>query len=186
MAIDGRQKKFAEEMLKDWNQTKAAIRAGYSANSAHVTASRLMKDAKVLAHIARLRDALASEGTALLDEDQEEYGWKEHEEILIQQHRAQLAHYVQGGKVILTDDMPNPAALKSVKQKVYTTKDGREHIETFIELYDSQQAWNELVKLREMRKQKANGGEIGVQAVPMKVEFQLITGQPRKPQGEES
>lgn len=38
---------FALEYLKDFNGTQAAIRAGYAKKSAHVTASRLLKKAKV-------------------------------------------------------------------------------------------------------------------------------------------
>lgn len=38
---------FAREYLKHFNITKAAIAAGYSSRSAHVTGSRLLNDAKV-------------------------------------------------------------------------------------------------------------------------------------------
>ena len=38
---------FILEYLKDRNGTQAAIRAGYAPKSAHVTASRLLRDAKV-------------------------------------------------------------------------------------------------------------------------------------------
>ena len=44
-----KQRAFVLEFAVDRNATQAAIRAGYSAGSAHVTASRLLKNAKVLA-----------------------------------------------------------------------------------------------------------------------------------------
>lgn len=52
-----RRRRFAEEYIKDLNGTKAAIRVGYSPRSAHVTASRLLTDAKVIGLIAELTSA---------------------------------------------------------------------------------------------------------------------------------
>jgi phage terminase small subunit len=46
---------FVSEYVIDMNATRAAIRCGYAANSAAVTASRLMKDPWVKAEIARYR-----------------------------------------------------------------------------------------------------------------------------------
>lgn len=45
--------RFAKEYTVDLNGTQAAIRAGYSEKSAHVTACRLLKDAKVQAAIQK-------------------------------------------------------------------------------------------------------------------------------------
>ncbi len=45
-----KQKRFVREWLIDMNGTRAAIRAGYSAQSAANTASRLMKDPDVQAY----------------------------------------------------------------------------------------------------------------------------------------
>jgi phage terminase small subunit len=42
-----KQKRFVEEYLVDLNATQAAVRAGYSPSSAHVTASRLLSKADV-------------------------------------------------------------------------------------------------------------------------------------------
>ena len=50
-----RRQRFAEMMLVCSSATKAAIAAGYSEKSAHVTACRLLKDANVEAEISRLR-----------------------------------------------------------------------------------------------------------------------------------
>ena len=62
-----RREKFATEYIKDANGRQAAIRAGYSPKSAHVTASRLLNDAKVQARIAAL---IAKRGERLeIDQD---------------------------------------------------------------------------------------------------------------------
>ncbi len=47
-----KQERFVEEYLVDLNATAAAVRAGYSAKSAHVEGSRLLTNAKVAAAIA--------------------------------------------------------------------------------------------------------------------------------------
>lgn len=54
-----KQRRFAEEYLKDTNATKAYQRAGYSAkkeSTAHVNSSRLLHTAKVQAYIQELMD----------------------------------------------------------------------------------------------------------------------------------
>ena len=50
-----RQERFCREYLVDLNGSKASIRAGYAARSAHVTASRLLRNPKVAARIAELQ-----------------------------------------------------------------------------------------------------------------------------------
>lgn len=52
----GSPEKFAHEYIIDLNGQEAAKRAGYSEKSAHVTASRLLKNAKVQALIAQLTE----------------------------------------------------------------------------------------------------------------------------------
>lgn len=49
-------RKFTLAYVQCFNATQAAIDAGYSENSAHVTGSRLLKDAKVAAAIQRFFD----------------------------------------------------------------------------------------------------------------------------------
>jgi phage terminase small subunit len=51
--------RFVEEYLVDLNATQAAIRAGYSASAAKVTASRLLTDANVASAISDLRSKLS-------------------------------------------------------------------------------------------------------------------------------
>ena len=58
--ISAKRRRFAEEYVLDGNATAAAIRAGYSARSAHVTACRMLKEPVVQAAVAE-RQALVAE-----------------------------------------------------------------------------------------------------------------------------
>jgi len=49
--LSEKQKIFCQAMLSGNNATQAAIAAGYKKNSAHVSASRLLKDAKIRAYL---------------------------------------------------------------------------------------------------------------------------------------
>ncbi len=51
MALTAKQKKFCEEYLIDLNATQAAIRAGYSPETATEQGSRLLTNVKVRVHI---------------------------------------------------------------------------------------------------------------------------------------
>jgi phage terminase small subunit len=55
---EARAERFCQEYLKDHNGTQAAIRAGYSARSASVQASRLLTNAKVKQCLAELEEEL--------------------------------------------------------------------------------------------------------------------------------
>ena len=66
--MNARQARFCEEYLVDLNATQAAIRAGYSANTAESTASRLLRNAKVSTRIAELSEK-RSEATGRKAED---------------------------------------------------------------------------------------------------------------------
>ncbi len=56
-------KRFISEYLVDSNATQAAIRAGYSPRSAHVTGCRLLKHPKVATVFARARAKVEKETT---------------------------------------------------------------------------------------------------------------------------
>ena len=55
-----RQTRFVKEFLVDRNGTQAAIRAGYAARGAHVTASRLLRDPKILGAVQAKVEEIAS------------------------------------------------------------------------------------------------------------------------------
>lgn len=54
-----KQKKFADEYLVDLNATQAAIRAGYSEQSASVQACKLLKKGNIASYINTKREVLA-------------------------------------------------------------------------------------------------------------------------------
>lgn len=64
MSLTPRQQRFVDEYLIDLNATQAAIRAGYSAGSAEVEGSRLLRNAKVAAEVSS-RKAERSERTEI-------------------------------------------------------------------------------------------------------------------------
>lgn len=51
-ALTDKQKAFVREYLKDFNGTRAVIRAGYSENGASVQATRLLADARIVEQLA--------------------------------------------------------------------------------------------------------------------------------------
>jgi len=57
--LTAKQEKFCQEYIIDLNATNAAIRAGYSVKAAHVTSSRLLRNAKVMHIIAKKRQVIA-------------------------------------------------------------------------------------------------------------------------------
>lgn len=63
-----RRTRFVQEYLVDLNATQAAIRAGYSARSAHVTGARLLRDAKVAAATQAAMDQRAQRVGMTADE----------------------------------------------------------------------------------------------------------------------
>ena len=65
---DARQRdRFVEEYVKDLNPIQAAIRAGYTRKSAHVTGCRLLEDPKVLAAVEQGKAKAAA--AALVDRE---------------------------------------------------------------------------------------------------------------------
>lgn len=58
-SLNQRQQAFVREYIIDFNGTQAAGRAGYSAKSAEVTASKLLRNPKVAAAVAEAIDARA-------------------------------------------------------------------------------------------------------------------------------
>lgn len=54
-ALNGKQERFCQEYVIDYNGTKAALRAGYQERSARQQASRLLTNAAVLARVRELQ-----------------------------------------------------------------------------------------------------------------------------------
>ena len=58
VALTARRRAFAEQYLRDFNATQAAIRAGYAERSAHVQGSRLLSNDNVQAYIQKRLEQL--------------------------------------------------------------------------------------------------------------------------------
>jgi phage terminase small subunit len=71
---EDRRARFAQEYAKDLNATQAAIRSGYAPKSAHVTASRLLSDAKVQAIIQSLHARAAHKAGITVERTLQELG----------------------------------------------------------------------------------------------------------------
>ena len=64
--------RFVTEYLKDFNATQAAIRAGYSKRSAHVTASRILADPEISERIAAIQKRAAESAAITVERTQRE------------------------------------------------------------------------------------------------------------------
>lgn len=85
-----RRARFVAEYLKDFNAQQAAIRAGYAKGSAHVTASRLLRDPVIAAQIG----AAHAKANALA-------------EITVERTRQEIARIAFGDIRQLFDDAHN-------------------------------------------------------------------------------
>lgn len=54
-SITSKQERFCQEYIVDYNGAQAAVRAGYAANSARKTASRMLTNADILARVRELQ-----------------------------------------------------------------------------------------------------------------------------------
>ena len=63
-----KQAAFAREYLVDRNATQAAIRSGYSRNGAEVTGSKLLRNTKVAAKLAKGEEKLAHKADVSVEE----------------------------------------------------------------------------------------------------------------------
>ena len=132
MALTKKQKLFIEEYLIDLNATQAAIRAGYSPDSARQSGSDNMNNPYIRAHIDKAM-AERSKRTGI-----------NADRILIELAKIALlnpANVVNLDEATVRDDaLPEDlAAVASIKVKRFPTKDG-EGIEREIKFYDKSKA----------------------------------------------
>lgn len=133
--LSAKRQAFVEHyFIERFNQTKAAIRAGYSERSAHVTASRLLKNAKVLEAIQERMAGLKMSADEVIIN-------------LTEQGRSSMADFVSLGgrkedkpfidlkKALMNDKLHLVKKLKITEKHGNTTE-----YTTEIELYDKQAA----------------------------------------------
>lgn len=72
MALTAKQEVFCQQVAKGMSATEAAKGAGYAATSAHVTASRMMDQSKIIERIAELQRLVTERVTEKVAEAQSE------------------------------------------------------------------------------------------------------------------
>ncbi len=126
-----KEERFVLEYQQDGNGAAAAVRAGYAPKSAKVTASRLLTKANVKAALDKAREISTSRAQLLVDYVLGEVRLLAHSDI---------THYTvnDSGDVQLTQEAPLGAmrAIRSLKRRVITTKDGKTTRETELTLWD--------------------------------------------------
>ncbi len=114
---------FVQEYVKDFNGTKAAIRAGYSPASAHVEASRLLRNPKVAEAIDRemsqiassegiTRDGIISQLSRIANDDSTPAGTR----VSALRVLASIFGMLQGGYSQADTDSPLSKLLASMRQ----------------------------------------------------------------------
>jgi phage terminase small subunit len=122
MALNDKQKRFCEEYVVDLNAKQAAIRSGYSTNTAENQASRLLTNVKVQEFVKELQQAL-SEKTGITAER-------------ILQELADIGFhnikdFINGGNSVLELkrlDKRKTSAISSVKTTVRGSQEGTETV----------------------------------------------------------
>lgn len=132
MALTEKQKRFVDEYLIDLNATQAAIRAGYSPNTADKIGSELLGKTRV-----------SNEIKAAMAERSRRTGINQ-DRILMELAKIALVNPAKvvnfDEATILEDALPEDlAAVASVKVKRFPTKDG-EGIEREVKFYDKTKA----------------------------------------------
>jgi phage terminase small subunit len=129
--LNSKQSAFVREYLLDSNGTQAAIRAGYSPNTATEIASELLTLPRVAAAVARGQAARLAAVNISVESVLNEFN------ILAS---SCVEHYVLDdfGQLRAADDAPEGAmrAVKSIKRKVRHDKDGSVTYDVSFELWD--------------------------------------------------
>lgn len=122
---------FVVALMQTRSKTQAAIVAGYAANSAHVTASRLLKKAKIQAALRELYQQSAMSAEEVLSR-------------LSQHADASLRPFYDVEKGVFVFDTEDAKAnfhlIKKLKQTTRTTKDGESYTTVEVEVHDPQAA----------------------------------------------
>lgn len=143
MTMTNRKRVFVSEYLIDFNATRAALRAGYSAKTAYSQGSRLLKDVDILNEIRERLDERAMSAGEIIDR-------------LTTHARGDMGDFIDIESMSFSLDLEKAKELglthliKKVKDRVVMTnnRDGEE-TETHtleIELYDAKSALDTLAK----------------------------------------
>ncbi len=176
-----KQKRFVDEYLVDLNGTQAAIRAGYSKRTAHVQASRLLKDAKVARAVEMGRAKLSLKAGVTAEEviaELKKIGFSNMKSFI----RISKAGEPYVDLSSLTDEQA--AALSETAVEDFTEgrgEDAREVRRVRIKLHDKKGALDSLCKhlgLFAADKHEVTGP--GGQPIPHEVTVKFVSAKPRK------
>jgi phage terminase small subunit len=110
--LNHRHARFAEEYVKDFKKQEAAIRAGFSPKSAHVTANRLLKNAKVQAAIAILTEEASKNARKSKDDILKEL------ELLSFSNITDFIYWNESGVTFLKDSESIPRELAAAIESI--------------------------------------------------------------------
>lgn len=143
--LSEKQKKFCEEYCLDWNGTKAAIRAGYSEESAKEQASRLLTNDNIQTYIQSIKNDLE-----FLCGISRRMVMEEHKKLAF----SSIAHlhntWIERKEFEeLTEDQKSCIAEITTQVKKYTPKDAPAYEVEFVKLklYDKQKALDSISKM---------------------------------------
>lgn len=150
MALSNKQRMFILEYVKDWNATQAAIRAGYSEQTAYSQGSRLLKDVEISKAIDE--HIMSAEEAANILTD------------IARGDMADLMDFTTAGYVTELTEVDqetgklrpkkNTKLIRKIKQKVtiITPSNGqgedKEIVDTEFELYSAHEAARDILKYR--------------------------------------
>lgn len=138
-----RQQQFCAEYLIDLNATQAAIRAGYSAKGANVTAAQLLAKPNISAHIAELKQQRINDTGVTAARVIEELA-------LIAFSNVDDFRLDQNGNLVMKDGT-RPERMRAIASKRHKVKrmgddDPGELVECDIKLWDKNKALDTLCK----------------------------------------
>lgn len=165
MGLKPKQQLFLSEYLTDFNATQAAIRAGYSPNSANQTSQKLLKKSEIQDEIARKLTEKAMKSDEILTE-------------IADIARGNMGDFLDVSSLAFQLDLNKAKELgklhliKKIKQRttIKNGKDGDDEENTYIdvELWDKMDALKTLAKAQGLlidRQEVRETGEITVKFV---------------------
>lgn len=146
MALNAKQQRFVEEYLIDLNATQAAIRAGYSAKTAHSHGSRLLNDVEIAAAISSAKMERAERTGITQDRVLDELA-----KIGFSDLRKMMT---SGGALRLPDDWDDETAGAISSIEVITRPDGEQDAEgrRAVEAVHKIRAWDKISALEKIGK----------------------------------
>ncbi len=138
--LTDKQENFAQEYIKDYNGTQAAIRAGYSKDTAAVIASENLRKPNIELRINTLREEIYKRNQVTIDEVISGLG---------EFFRLDIGEvFNEDGSVKEISDLSERArkAIKNIKIQEYKYDDGSTSEKRTIELYDKLAAADKLLK----------------------------------------